>query len=589
MRDDHKSPAGHRGRRSAPGAVSNKCMACASIVAGIAGAGLSWLPGSGLVSTGVATRVVGDIALTTAADPFMNETIVLPGADDTIVLPSGNVINLPFGGDSFNNFFGAGLGGVAGGASTADSAAGTTWSEFTTPVEQFTIPFLNDTIVLPGSNDTFAFLPGLFSGNAINLPFFAGGENDFFGAVFPQIGSALSNFGLAVGNADNLFSIPTESLPTDATVLPGSADTIEFPSFNTINFPLGGVGENNFFGGGNGGDGGVGTGIGVGGNSAGDPLITGMTGTSTVSQGVGATTVLPSGNTINFPFGGVGENNFFGGGNGGDGGAGTGIGIGGSGGDITGTGIGIGGAGGAGGNGAEFFPIHINFIDSSAASPVSFTAPGDGSSITSADPLDSFLSGILGSNASSSVGVATGTGIGLGGAGGAGGDGAEIFPLNIDINTADLGGANSTLAASLDSLLGSGGSSAAESGADSAYASLLSAALDNVAAGGTSVSIDGPGGAGGDGAQFFPIYLDWADASGAHSVETSPVALLDSLGNGVLGGGATDSAAIPTSFLDELGGIPASISADMGSSSSLFAGDLGAGLPALVADLGGLF
>ena len=567
MRDDHRGPTGHRGRRSAPGAVSNKCMACASIVAGLAGVGLSWLPGSGLVSTGVATRVVGDIALTTAADPFMDSTIVLPGADDTIVLPSGNVINLPFGGDGFNNFFGAGLGGVAGGASTADTAAGTTWSEFTTPVEQFTIPFLNDTIVLPGSNDTFAFLPGLFSGNAINLPFFGGGENDVFGAVFPQIGSALSNFGLAVGNADNLLSIPTESLPTDATVLPGSADTIEFPSFNTINFPLGGVGENNFFGGGNGGDGGVGTGIGVGGNSAADSLTTAATGTSTVSQGVGATTVFPSDNTINFPFGGVGENNFFGGGNGGNGGAGTGIGIGGSGGDTTGTGIGIGGAGGAGGNGAEFFPIHVNFIDSSTASPVSFTESGDGSSVTSADPLGSFLSDVLGSNGNSSLDVATGTGIGIGGAGGAGGDGAEIFPLNIDINTADLGGANSTLAASLDSLLGSGGSSAAESGADSAYASLLSSALDNVAAGGTSVSIDGPGGAGGDGAQFFPIYLDWADATGAHSAQVTPVELLDSLvGNGVLSSGV-DSAILPTSI----------------------AGDFGAILPALMSDLGSLF
>ena len=190
MRDDHKGPTGHRGRRSAPGAVSNKCVACASIVAGLAGVGLSWLPGSGLVSTGVATRVVGDIALTTAADPFMDATIVLPGADDTIVLPSDNVINLPFGGDGFNNFFGPGLGGVAGGASAADSA-GTTWSEFTTPVEQFTIPFLNDTIVLPGSNDTFVYLPSLFFGNAINLPFFGGGENDVFGAVFPQIGTAL--------------------------------------------------------------------------------------------------------------------------------------------------------------------------------------------------------------------------------------------------------------------------------------------------------------------------------------------------------------------------------------------------------------
>jgi hypothetical protein len=583
MSDDHKGPTSHRGRRSAADAVSSKCVACASsIVAGIAGVGLSWLPGSELKGTAVTTRVVGDIALTTSADPLMNEVIVLPGADDTIVLPSGNVINLPFGGDGFNNFFGPGIGGVAGGASAADSAAGTTWTDFTTPVEQFTIPFLNDTIVLPGSNDTFDYLSGLTSGNAINLPFFGNGENDFFGAVFPQTGTALSDSGVAVGNADNLSIIPTESLPTDATVLPGSADTIEFPSFNTINFPLGGVGENNFFGGGNGGDGGVGTGIGVGGNSAADPLTTAATGTTTVSQGVGETTVFPSFNTINFPFGGVGENNFFGGGNGGNGGAGTGIGIGGSGADTTGTGIGIGGAGGAGGNGAEFFPIHVNFIDSSGASSATSADVSGASSATSAGSLDSLFNEIFGSNGTLPVVIATGTGIGIGGAGGAGGNGAEIFPINIDVNTADLGGANSSaLVAFLDSLPGGGSSSA--------LASLVSSASGGVA-GGTSVSIDGPGGAGGDGAEFFPIYLDWADASGAHSIETSPSVLLDSLvGNGVLGSGATDSAAIPTSFLDELGGIPASISTELGSSSSLFAGDLGAGLPALVADLGGLF
>ena len=136
---------------------------------------------------------------------------------------------------------------------------------------------------------------------------------------------------------------------------------------------MGGVGENNFFGGGNGGDGGVGTGIGVGGNSAADSFSTAATGTNAVSAGPGQTIAFPSDNTINFPFGGVGENNFFGGGNGGNGGDGTGIGIGGTGGDTTGTGIGIGGAGGAGGNGAEFFPStstsSIPALQAQSASP----------------------------------------------------------------------------------------------------------------------------------------------------------------------------------------------------------------------------
>ena len=566
MSDDHEGPTSHRGRRSAADAVSSKCVACASsIVAGIAGVGLSWLPGSGLIGSGVATRVVGDIALTTSESPLMNEVIVLPGADDTIVLPSGNVINLPFGGDGFNNFFGPGIGGVAGGASTADSATGT-WTDLTTPVEQFTIPFLNDTIVLPGSDDTFVYLSGLFSGNAVNLPFFGNGENDFFGAVFPQIGTAFSGLGVAVGKADNVSSIPTESLPTDATVLPGSADTIEFPSFNTINFPLGGVGENNFFGGGNGGDGGVGTGIGIGGNSAADSLTTAATGATTASPGVGETIVFPSDNTLNFPFGGVGENNFFGGGNGGDGGAGTGIGIGGTGSDTTGTGIGIGGAGGDGGNGAQLFPIQINFIDSSGAGPVTITDPSDVSSVTSTDSLDSILGGILGGNGGSNVGDATGTAIGIGGDGGDGGNGAALLPMDFNVNTADLSAANSaSLDAYLDSLLGSGGSSVAESGADSAYASLVSAALGGDA-GGTSVSIDGPGGAGGSAAEFFPITLDWVDTSGAHSVQATPVELLDSLVvGGVLGSGAADSAAIPTGLAGELGGIFPTLVSDLGS------------------------
>src|SRR5580693_2957765 len=195
MSDDHKGPTSHRRRRSGIDSVSGKCVVCASsIVAGIAGVGLSWLPASGLPGTAPPTRF-GEIELIDSSDPLAsleNLVIVLPGADDTVVLPSDNVINLPFGGDGLNNFFGPGEVGAAGG--TADIATGQTWDEFTTPVDQITIPFLNDTIVLPGS-----------------------------------------------------------------------ADNIVFPSFNTIDLPFGGDGENNFFGGGNGGDGGVGTGI--GGNS----------------------------------------------------------------------------------------------------------------------------------------------------------------------------------------------------------------------------------------------------------------------------------------------------------------------------------
>ena len=260
MGDDRNERTSHRRRRrSGIDSVSGKCVVCASsIVAGIAGMGLSWLAGSEYPGTAAATRF-GEIKLIDSSDPLAsleNLVIVLPGADDTVVLPSDNVINLPFGGDGLNNFFGPGEAGAAGG--TADIATGDTWSVFTTPVEQFTIPFLNDTIILPGSDDEIFSLSNLFSGNAINLPFFGDGENDFFGSVFPDIGSALSNAGVATGDTDTVSSIPTESLPTDAIVLPGSADTIVFPSFNTINLPFGGDGENNFFGGGDGGDGGDG-------------------------------------------------------------------------------------------------------------------------------------------------------------------------------------------------------------------------------------------------------------------------------------------------------------------------------------------
>ncbi len=534
----------------------------------------------------------------------MNQVIVLPGADDTVVLPAGNVINLPFGGDGFNDFFGPGMAGVAGGAGAAETASGGTWTDLTTPVEQFTVPFLNDTIVLPGSNDTFVYLSGLSSGNVTNLPFFGGGENDFFGSVFPQSGTAWSDSAVAAGNADSALSIPTESLPTDATVLTGSADTIVFPLFNTINFPFGGVGENNFFGGGNGGDGGVGTGIGAGSSSAAtagetaaatsatgtadntlglsaDPSATTATG-DTFSPGAGETIFFPSYNTVNLPFGGVGENDFFGGGDGGVGGNGTGIGTGGIGsGDTAGTGIGIGGAGGDGGNGAQFFPVHVDFTDSSGTGATISADSSGATSDTSAGSLDSFLSGILGSSGSSSVGVATGTGIGIGGPGGDGGNGAEILPVNLDVNTADLGAAHT---AALDTFLDglSGGST---SGADSAFGSLVSSALD----GNTSVSIDGVGGAGGDAAQFIPIYLDWADSSGAHSVEVTPTELLDSLVvSGVLGSGATDSAAFPTSIAADLSSIATEFGSFSGLGASDFGATLGPDLAAIMADFGSL-
>ena len=195
MSDDHKGPTSHRRRRPGIDSVSGKCVVCASsmIVAGLAGVGLSWHPGSGFPGTAAPTRF-GEIKLIDSADPLAsleNLTIVLPGADDTVVLPSDNVINLPFGGDGLNNFFGPGEAGAAGGA--VDTATGQTWDQFTTPVEQITIPFLNDTFVLPGSNDTFFSLSGLFSGNAINFPFSGGGENDFFGYVFGPTGTAGSD------------------------------------------------------------------------------------------------------------------------------------------------------------------------------------------------------------------------------------------------------------------------------------------------------------------------------------------------------------------------------------------------------------
>jgi hypothetical protein len=574
MSDDHKGPTRHRRRRSGIDSVSGKCVACASsIVAGIAGVGLPWLAVSGLPATAPAT-IFGAIKLVDASDPLAsleNLTIILPGADDDVVLPSDDVINLPFGGDGLNNFFGAGEAGAAGGA--ADTATGQTWDSFTTPVEEITIPFLNDTIVLPGSNDTFSYLSSLFSGDALNLPF-SDGEIDIFGYVFGDTDTAASDASsveTATGSAGSVPTTATDSIPSNAIVLPGSADTIVFPSFNTINLPFGGDGENNIGGGGNGGDGGVGTGIGTDGtagetaataanNSNGAVTVTADTsgtGGATYLSGAGETILSPSNNTISFPLGGDGENDFLGGGGGGNGGDGTGIGTGGTGNDVTGIGIGIGGDGGTGGNGAEFFPVQINFVDSSGASAVTAADSSASSSDGSSESLDDFLAGILGSNGGSDVSDATGTAIGIGGDGGTGGNGAVLGATDFNVNTADL---STTQSASLDGFLDSLLSSS--SGDSTAVAGQAGSTVTD----GTSVSIDGSGGAGGSAAEFLPITLAWDDVSGDHSVTVTPVVLLEDIVS-YLGSSATDS----TSSAGDLGDL------------------LGGSLPTLMTDLSSLF
>jgi hypothetical protein len=572
MSDDHKGPTSHRRRRPGIDSVSGKCVACASsmIVAGIAGIGLSWHPGSGLPGTAAPTRF-GEIKLIDASDSLAsleNLVIILPGADDSVVLPSDNVINLPFGGDGLNNFFGAGEPGAAG--SAADTATGQTWDSFTTSVEQITIPGLNDTIVLPGSNDTFSYLSDPFSGNDINLPF--SGETDFFGSVFGDTDTAASGSSsveTATANADSLPTTATDSIPSNAIVLPGSADTIVFPSFNTINLPFGGDGENNFGGGGNGGDGGVGTGIGTDG-TAGETAATAATaasttdGTVTVSAdtsgnatflpGAGEAILFPSNNTFNFPFGGDDENDFLGGGDGGDGGDGTGIGTGGIGGDTTGIGIGIGGDGGDGGDGAQFFPVQINFVDSANASAVTVADSSASSSDSSSESLDDFLAGILGSNGTSDVSTATGTAIGIGADGGDGGNGAVPGATEYTVNTADL---TTTQSASLDGFLDS-----LSSGDSTAVAGQAGTTVTD----GTSVSIDGSGGAGGSAAEFFPITLDWDDSTGDHSVTVTPVVLLDDMVS-YFGGSATDSTSSAGDLGDLLGSNLSTLMSDL---SSLF-------------------
>jgi Crossover junction endodeoxyribonuclease RuvC len=133
----------------------------------------------------------------------------------------------------------------------------------------------------------------------------------------------------------------------------------------------------------------------------------------------------------------------------------------------------------------------------SGASALTVADSSASSSDSSSESLDDFLAGILGSNGSSNLTEAGGTAIGIGGAGGDGGNGAVLFPTDYDVNTADLSTTQSaSLDGFLDSLLGSGDSSAVAGQAGSTVTDA------------TSVSIDGSGGAGGSGAEFFPITLD---------------------------------------------------------------------------------
>jgi hypothetical protein len=83
---------------------------------------------------------------------------------------------------------------------------------------------------------------------------------------------------------------------------------------------------------------------------------------------------------------------------------------------------------------------------------------------------------------------------------------------------------------------------------------------------GTSVSIDGSGGAGGSAAEFFPITLDWDDSTGDHSVTVTPVVLLDDMVS-YFGSSATDSTSSAGDLGDLLGGNLSTLMADL---SSLF-------------------
>ncbi len=130
-----------------------------------------------------------------------------------------------------------------------------------------------------------------------------------------------------------------------------------------------------------------------------------------------------------------------------------------------------------------------------------------------------------------------------------------LFPTDYDVNTADLSTTQSaSLDGFLDSLLSSGDSTAAAGQAGSTVTD------------GTSVSIDGSGGAGGSAAEFFPITLDWDDSTGDHSVTVTPVVLLDDMVS-YFGSSATDSTSSAGDLGDLLGGNLSTLMADL---SSLF-------------------
>ncbi|MGH3562975.1 MAG: hypothetical protein ACRDTN_14580, partial [Mycobacterium sp.] len=186
--------------------------------------------GTDLLSAGIATANA-HTDLATAMDDvpvtLTGQTIVLPGAYDTIVLPSDNTINFPFGGVGENNFLspgnpGADVGVEDNGTEVPGAATANPDLEVTTPVYEFTIPLVNDTIVLPGSHVTIVFP----SDNIINFPFTGDGENTFLGYVDEGPGGA---GGIATGNADNAVTTPMDqapvTVPPDTTFLPGSDDT----------------------------------------------------------------------------------------------------------------------------------------------------------------------------------------------------------------------------------------------------------------------------------------------------------------------------------------------------------------------------
>ena len=414
---------------------------------------------------------------------------VLPFANDTVVLPSHNVVNLPLGGVGENNFGGpgedgSGAGGGPGGEGIADLGGHIGVPGFLSgggdsaqPADflgslgladiggslfgngTITIPFFGDNIVivLPFLSDTI-FGP---SGNFIGLPLLGADENNFLGFVLDGFLSHSVVDDLFSGGGGTAAGLETaaavgNTVPAGATVFvfPFAGNTLVLPSFNTINFPLGGVGENNFFGGGDGGDAGIGTSIGGGTGIGGDGGAGG--------NGLGFFSSAPPGQDSSDAGTDPGEGPASGGlgvgGDGGDGGNGpgffsvnppgddetTGTGSGLT--PVTGNGIGVGlgGDGGGGGNGISFFPI----TSGSAG-------PGGGP-----DDIWSYLDGDTGDTGGSGH-DGIGIGLGIGGPGGEGGSGAEILPITLDDITGgdpagaagDLGGGFSELSDDLTAVL----------------------------------------------------------------------------------------------------------------------------------------